>query len=397
MTSTDVSPHCLKVAWVITGDLRPYRVPLLSRLATRTDIEVEVFHGPAKAGSGAPQERPRTNGVEMAVTELRSVRWPFGRGQVAWFSGTFRLLSSEYDVLVCQETVNNLSIWLFSLLHRSFGKRLVLHGWGYRPDEASTRWVNRIRQAARRILARRADAAIVYTDRGRRSYVRLGFPEDRISVSGNTLDVEHLRAIGKAIPQDELAQLRHTLAPEDRINLLFVGRLQAAKRVDILIDAFALLKDLDFPCTLTIIGDGPDRQELEERSDKLGGITFTGAIYDERVLAPYFIVADLLVIPGRVGLTCVHSFSYGVPVLTASHHVIPQTPEYDYVIDGVNGRIIDEVSAQAFSIAIQEIVAHSPQLERLKAGARSSADRLTMDQMAEQFSIAVHRAASREH
>ena len=107
--------------------------------------------------------------------------------------------------------------------------------------------------------------------------------------------------------------------------------------------------------------------------------------------------ADLLVIPGRIGLTCVHAFSHGLPVVTASDDVMPQTPEYDYIEDGENGVIVEALTAPAFSRAIATLLADRAQLERLKTGARKAANQLTMDQTVDGFLAAIRYATGRTH
>ena len=390
-------PPQLRVVWIMTGDLRPYRIPFLERLAAHPGVVFEFFHGPTKEGSGAPSDTPELGAMANRVTAMRAVRWPFGRKQVAWLFGTWQLLTGDFDVLICQETVNNLSIWVLAFLHRFFGKRFVLHGWGYRPDNPRKRLSTTLRRLARRVLLLTADAMLTYTDRGRIACLALGIPQDRVFVSRNTLDTAKLQAIEETIEDSEVSDLRQMFTSENGALLLFVGRLQHVKRVDLLIDTVELLRREGHRSTLIVIGDGPERTLLEDRAAGVDSVRFVGAIYDERDLAPYFMAADLLVIPGRIGLTCVHAFSHGLPVVTASDDVMPQTPEYDYIEDGENGVIVEALTAPAFSRAIATLLADRAQLERLKTGARKAANQLTMDQTVDGFLAAIRYATGRTH
>jgi glycosyltransferase involved in cell wall biosynthesis len=384
----------IKVAFVMTGDIRPYRIPLLERLVAHPEINLTVFHGPAKEGSGAPDATPElSKNLSDRVIPMRGTRWPFGRRQVAWLGGTWRILAGDSQVIICQETVNNLSIWVFALLHRLFGKKLILHGWGYRADDNASSLSARLRSLARRLLMRTADAMLAYTDRGRLAAVDMGVPPDRTFVSRNTLDTARLSEIEAAIDQNEIRDLRSTLGPTGASVLLFVGRLQSVKRVDVLIEAFGLLRRGGHSCSLIVIGDGPDRPRLEKLAAQLSDVQFLGPIYGERELAPFFLASDLLVVPGRIGLTCVHAFSHGLPVVTASDSVMPQTPEYDFIEDGRNGVIVDTLSAASFSAAIASVVSNRNEHEHLKEGARRSAAELTIDQMVEGFLSAIRFVA----
>jgi glycosyltransferase involved in cell wall biosynthesis len=207
------------------------------------------------------------------------------------------------------------------------------------------------------------------------------------------MDVAKLQEIESQIPLDELAELSSTIAPRGESVLLFVGRLQRVKRLDIIIDAVALMNSGGHTVSLVVIGDGPERDRLQEHARSMPTVRFMGAIYDERALAPFFLAADLLVIPGRIGLTCVHSFAYGLPVVTGSDGAGPQTPEYEYVQDGHNGAIVSAMSAQAYADVVAGILEDENRLDALRMGARLSAEQLALDRMVEGVMDAVRFAA----
>ncbi|MBQ8555353.1 MAG: glycosyltransferase family 4 protein [Clostridia bacterium] len=69
--------------------------------------------------------------------------------------------------------------------------------------------------------------------------------------------------------------------PFDTLHLLYAGQLIPLKNVDHLIQALA---QLDFPVTLTIVGDGPERPRLEALAAGDARITFTGWLPRENVI-----------------------------------------------------------------------------------------------------------------
>jgi glycogen synthase len=77
--------------------------------------------------------------------------------------------------------------------------------------------------------------------------------------------------------RDELF-VRDASATRDR-DLVFLGRLVTDKGVDLLLDAMAVLKMENRAPTLTVIGDGPERKNLERQAESMGlgsGIFFAG-------------------------------------------------------------------------------------------------------------------------
>ncbi len=100
----------------------------------------------------------------------------------------------------------------------------------------------------------------------------------------------------------------------DRFTILFVGRLQARKRIDSLLRACA---QIDSKPRLVIVGDGPERKRYEKLAKQLyPSAEFVGAKYGAE-LKPYFMEADLFVLPGTGGLAVQEAMSYGLPVIVA--------------------------------------------------------------------------------
>jgi glycosyltransferase involved in cell wall biosynthesis len=95
--------------------------------------------------------------------------------------------------------------------------------------------------------------------------------------------------------------------------ILFVGRLQARKRLDYLLRACAEIQNV----RLVIIGDGPERETLETLAKEIyPSAEFIGAKHGAE-LKPYFEEADLFVLPGTGGLAVQEAMSYGLPVIVA--------------------------------------------------------------------------------
>jgi glycosyltransferase involved in cell wall biosynthesis len=96
--------------------------------------------------------------------------------------------------------------------------------------------------------------------------------------------------------------------------VLFVGRLQARKRIDLLLQACAALPSILRP-HLIIVGDGPERNALEALAKTVyPAAEFSGAKHGAE-LADYFCKADLFVLPGTGGLAVQEAMSYGLPVI----------------------------------------------------------------------------------
>ncbi len=154
-------------------------------------------------------------------------------------------------------------------------------------------------------LLRSLEGVIAYSQRGAQEYLQAGIPAERIYVALNAA------AHRPAQPPPEKSP---GFGP--RPVILYVGRLQARKRLDLLIQACAGLPEAMQP-HLLIVGDGPARPELAVAAEKHYPATeFTGALFGD-ALAACFQRADLFVLPGTGGLAVQQAMAWGLPVIVA--------------------------------------------------------------------------------
>jgi glycosyltransferase involved in cell wall biosynthesis len=75
-----------------------------------------------------------------------------------------------------------------------------------------------------------------------------------------------------------------------------VGRLCRQKGQDLLLRAWPRVRAALPDAELALVGDGPDREELERQAEGLPGVRFAGAVPDPR---DWYAAADLVVQPSR--------------------------------------------------------------------------------------------------
>lgn len=163
--------------------------------------------------------------------------------------------------------------------------------------------------------------------------------------------------------------------------LLFVGRLDAVKGVVVLFDAVASLLATGTSLHLTLVGDGPQRAELERRVATLGigaSVTFAGYCNQDDV-QQHLSDTDVFVLP---------SFAEGVPVslmeaMAMSRPVVATNVGgvTELVLNGVNGIVVAPGDAIALEAAISELADDADRRARLgrmgSATVRADFDSLT--------------------
>jgi len=166
--------------------------------------------------------------------------------------------------------------------------------------------------------------------------------------------------------------------------ILFVGRLQERKRVDLLIEACAALKDSVSPI-LWIVGDGPTRQQITELAAKIFPQTlFFGALYGQE-LTEKFEQADLFVLPGTGGLALQQAMASGLPVIAAE----ADGTQTDLVREE-NGILVKPGDLEMLTNAIRTLLSDSSQLRKM--GDRSFQivrNEINLENMAKSFEEAI--------
>jgi glycosyltransferase involved in cell wall biosynthesis len=118
--------------------------------------------------------------------------------------------------------------------------------------------------------------------------------------------------------------------------LIHVGRLVKWKKVDLLIKALNIIAK-EFPNPeLLIVGDGPEKNELEKITIELNlykHVKFVGGIYDYDSLGNYFNTSAIYVLAGMGGLSINEAMAFGKPVICS----VSDGTEKFLVREGFNG------------------------------------------------------------
>jgi PEP-CTERM/exosortase A-associated glycosyltransferase len=141
---------------------------------------------------------------------------------------------------------------------------------------------------------RRADHITTICEGLRRDIVGRGIPEDRVTVIPNAVDAERFRMGGQADP-DLLAKLGFTGC---RV-LGFLGSFYAYEGLNLLLDAFARIRERAPNVRILLVGGGPQEENLKAQARQLGiadKVVFTGRVPHDQVHR-YYDLVDLLVYP----------------------------------------------------------------------------------------------------
>ncbi|HEY3474267.1 MAG TPA: glycosyltransferase family 4 protein [Anaerolineales bacterium] len=274
--------------------LPTYRAPFFDLLASACDGGMSLFTGLPRPGEGiATTDRLRVADYRLG----KNLHFFWGPLYLCYQLGLLAWLKEwNPDALIVEANPRYLATPSAVRWMRRQGRPVI--GWGL----GSPR-VRGFRKQRRAAFLSQFDAMISYSQRGADEYAALGFPREKIYIAHNSV----------AAPPTFPLLLR-PLTFDPRPTLLFVGRLQLRKRVA---DLLLACSQLELNPRLIIVGDGPERNDLESLAQKIyPGAEFVGAKHGAE-LTPYFMQADLFVLPGTGGLAIQEAMSYGLPVIVA--------------------------------------------------------------------------------
>jgi glycosyltransferase involved in cell wall biosynthesis len=169
-------------------------------------------------------------------------------------------------------------------------------------------------------------------------------------------------------PERRDERRRAELVADGDLLLLSVGRVSPEKRLDVLLDAFAALRDTVPGARLVIAGDGPARVGLER--DAPAGVTFLGLVEGDE-LADLYAAADIFCFPSTTetfGQVLLEAAASGLPTVAAR-----AGGSAELVADERTGLLVPPDDRPAFAGALLRL-AESPALrDRLGCAARGAA------------------------
>ncbi|WP_222262069.1 glycosyltransferase family 4 protein [Modestobacter marinus] len=366
----------MRVVYLATAPL-PYDTPILNELSRRVDLHV-VYLRQSHAMSSFVDDFGIPPEFEWSTHRSVSVRLP---GLDFWTQVTIGLtgklerlrpdvvMSKSWNPFILEalawKTVRRRSFLMWSESTRVSG---LLRG--------------RVSQLLRRAVLRSSDRIVTIGSQASAWITEdLGVPADKVTTSclpSGFADEATTRGLFRRIGRFDAAAPR----------FLFVGRLVARKQPSRLLAAFTQVRAELPAATLTVVGDGPLRAELEARSSGDGsGVTFAGwAEGDElrRAMREH----DVLVLPSERevwGLVVNEALAHGLYVIATddvgSAHDLLTTPAV-----GTRVPVHDTVALATAMTAAVATQRHSDDERRVRS-------QVIAECSAEQFAADLHEAA----
>ena len=349
--------------------LPTYRVPFFEELAKACTGGFSLFAGQPRSSEAIRVADELQHGL-VVHTENRHVLG--GRFYLCYQPGIVSWLKEWQPDALVVEANSRYPNTLDALAWMHARNRPVL-GWGLGapPLSGPLGW---LRRRLRKNFLFQLDGVIAYSERGAAEYRAMGIAPERVFVAHNA--AAHRPDAPPPARPDEI----------ERAVVLFVGRLQARKRLDLLFLACASLPE-DLQPDVIIVGDGPARGEFETYSrHTYPRARFAGAKHGPE-LTPYYARADLFVLPGTGGLAVQQAMTQGLPVIVAQG----DGTQEDLVRPG-NGWLVPPDDQVSLAATLREALSNPSRLRKMGAEShRITVEEINLEQMAAKFVRAINQ------
>jgi glycosyltransferase involved in cell wall biosynthesis len=271
----------------------------------------------------------------------------------------------QYQIVHSHEMLSPMTIGLFS--RALLEKRLVInpHRGGYLGDMYKLQNRRQGTGKLRLSWAQKSGDAFVSVSQEITSELRGGgIPAEKIHFIPYVIDTSHF----KPPSEDCRADLRNQFRLTNSITACYTGRLVAEKGLDLLLQAWAGVIQVEPSARLLIAGDGDQRGPLINQVDRLGlnnHVRFTGTVADT---TPYLQASDLYVQPSfteGLPISMLEAMACGLPILATSVGGVP-----DLIRTGQNGIVIPPRDPASLEKNLIQLICNKQMRVRLGARAR---------------------------
>jgi len=242
----------------------------------------------------------------------------------------------------------------------------------------------------KKFFIKQVDWWFAYTKGVKNIIEECGFSKDAITVVRNATDTKQLIKLQETITEHEKNKIRASLGLKKGPVAIFLGRMYKEKRIPFLIEACLEIKKRIPNFQMIFIGDGKFKETVVELTKKEDWIYYLKPVAGREKLI-YFSLADLLLMPGLVGLVVLDSFVTRTPIVTTDYQF--HSPEVEYIQNGVNG-VITENKLETYVDRIVNLLEDQKNIEKIKEGCRLSSKEYSIERMVENFTRGIVKCLS---
>ncbi len=366
----------LKIA-ITTNIITTYRKGFYDRLFSRPDIDVTVYcqyYMPGMNLISIHEHYP----LNVKIISFLSAK----KEKIVWQFLPWKEIITKYDVVFVSGNPRVLSDVVLGTLLRLMRKRVVL--W----TMAHSYRGNKLTENIRLLWSRIFQNIFVYTDKEVEYLREKGFRNHYILAMNNGLDQKIIDSIVSKWTEEKITKWMELHDYQNRKIIISCARLEKKNNFGLVIEALPEIVQKIPNLLWFLIGGGDEEENLKELAGKLEVekyVVFLGAIYEEEELAPYFLSSKLFIHPAAIGLSLLHAFGYGIPVIV--HDQIDlHGPEYAAFENDITGKTFRFNDSDDLANVIISLLNNPKEINKMKINVQKIArEQYNVDIMVDRF------------
>ncbi|APA65500.1 glycosyltransferase [Maribacter sp. 1_2014MBL_MicDiv] len=278
--------------------------------------------------------------TKMKVMELTGFKKTLKRIQVTkwnyyWLKGSLIPIFKPYKYYITSGGSKYLNMWVLLLISKFTKKKVIAWAHGMKGNE------NGLAKRLNYLYYSLCDTVLLYGERSRDIMIKEGIDSKKLVCIYNSLDYDKQLKFRQNLGNTNI--YKHHFGNDHPI-IIYIGRLQKSKKLEILISILNKLLNNGVNCNLVFVGKDLGDNDLKSKVNEYGLSKFTwfyGPCYDEQKNSELLLNSNLCISPGPIGLTAIHAASYGVPIIT-NDDFSNQMPEFEIIASGLNGDFFEK-------------------------------------------------------
>ena len=289
------------------------------------ELECDFYFGDKVDSPIKLMDYSTLKGYKKTVKNVRILKTGF-----IWQTGVWSLIFKPYKHYIVTGSPGFLSSWIFLLLAIPLNKKVYAWAIGM---SGNTTTAGKLLQ---KIFFRLCNKVLLYGEFSKTFMIQEGFKKSKLITIYNSLDYENQLQVRNKLSESTIYKDHFK---NDYPILVYIGRIQKRKKLDLLIKALKKLNDEKSFCNLVVIGPDVGNNDIPNLAKEYNleeKVWFYGPSYDEQEIGNLLYNSDVCITPGILGLTAIHSLTYGTPVIS-NDDFANHGPEFEAVEPGITG------------------------------------------------------------
>ena len=266
-----------------------------------------------------------------------------------WYKGSHKVVFQSYQNIILTGDPQILSNWLILILAQILRKKTYLWTHGLYGKET------KLKRILKKIYFGLADRIFLYGDYAKNLMINDNFDKNKLIPLYNSLNYAEQLTVRNNLSKTTIYTGHFG---NNNPVLIYIGRIQKVKRLDLILHAMEILNKQDIVLNLVIVGGCSKEVNISNDIKKHNlekQVWLYGSNYDEKRNGELIYNSDICISPGNVGLTAIHSLMYGTPVIT-HNNFSKQMPEFETIVENYTGGFFEENNVDDLSLTIKKIL-----------------------------------------